>query len=340
MNQRSQQYSVCVLGAGSFGTALANMLAENNQDVCLWVRNPEKAQAMSRSGENTQYLPGIPLHPSIRYQSDLVAACHEAKVIFFAIPSKAYRSVLTKLKTEIKPDQVLISTAKGIDADTFMLMSDIIKAETGSQNIGVLSGPNLAKEIIDKKITASVIASDNDQVISLVQQILTLPYFRVYSNKDRYGVELAGALKNIYAIAAGIAAAKGMGDNTKSMLITRSLAEMSRMAEKLGGNPLTFLGLAGVGDLIVTCSSPLSRNYQFGYKIGQGLTPQEAEKQLDQTVEGVNTVKVVAAKAIELDIYMPLVSGLNAILFEGKNIDQLIHSLMLAEHNKDVEFVV
>lgn len=340
MKQGSKKYSVCVLGAGSFGTALANMLADNDQNVCLWVRNPDKAEAMARSGENSQYLPGVALNPAIRYQSDITTACRDASVIFFALPSKSYRSVLKQLKTEIKAEQVLVSTAKGIDADTFMLMSEIIKAETGSNNIAVLSGPNLAKEIIAKKITASVVASDNEQVIPVVQQILKLPYFRVYSNKDRYGVELAGALKNIYAIAAGIAAAKGMGDNTKSMLITRSLAEMSRMAEKLGGNPLTFLGLAGVGDLIVTCSSPLSRNYQFGYKIGQGLSPQEAEKELDQTVEGVNTVKVVAAKAKELDIYMPLVSGLNAILFEGRDIEQLINSLMLGEHNKDVEFVI
>ena len=340
MKQESKQYSICVLGAGSFGTALANMLAENGQNVCLWVRDPKKAEKLSSTGQNEQYLPGVKLNPSLNYESDIAKACHKTNIIFFAIPSKAYRATLKKLKSEIKPNQILVSAAKGIENDTFLLMSEIIQAETGSQNIGVLSGPNLAKEIVEKKITASVIASENDQVISVVQQILTLPYFRVYSNKDRYGVELAGALKNIYAIAAGIAAAKGLGDNTKSMLITRSLAEMSRIAEKLGGNPLTFLGLAGVGDLIVTCSSSLSRNYQFGYKMGQGLKPVEAEKQLNQTVEGINTIRVVAAKAKDLGVYMPLASGLSAILFDGKDIDLLISGLMQGEHNKDVEFVI
>jgi len=340
LKQETKQYSICVLGAGSFGSALAYMLAENDQNVCVWVRDPEKAEKLSSTGQNDQYLPGIKLDPSIRYESDIAKACHNVDIIFFAIPSKSYRVTLELLKKEISSRQILISAAKGIETDSFLLMSELIEAETGSQNIGVLSGPNLAKEIVDKKITASVIASENDLVINVIQQILSLPYFRVYSNQDRYGVELAGALKNIYAIAAGIAAAKGLGDNTKSMLITRSLAEMSRMAEKLGGNPLTFLGLAGVGDLIVTCSSPLSRNYQFGYKIGQGLTPDEAEKQLKQTVEGINTVRVVAAKAKELGVYMPLVSGLSAILFDGKNIDLLISGLMLGDHNKDVEFVI
>ncbi len=340
MKQESKQYSICVLGAGSFGTALANMLAENNQNVCLWVRDPKKAEKLSSTGQNEQYLPGVKLNPSLRYESDIVKASHNVDILFFAIPSKAYRPTLKTLKDKINSKQILVSAAKGIETDTFLLMSEIIHSETGSKNIGVLSGPNLAKEIVEKKITASVIASENDRVISVVQHILTLPYFRVYSNKDRYGVELAGALKNIYAIAAGIAAAKGLGDNTKSMLITRSLAEMSRMAEKLGGNPLTFLGLAGVGDLIVTCSSPLSRNYQFGYKMGQGLKPGEAEEQLNQTVEGINTIRVVATKAKELGVYMPLASGLNAILFDGKDMDLLISGLMLGEHNKDVEFVI
>ena len=340
MKKVSKQYQICVLGAGSFGTALANILAENNQQVSLWVRDQQKAEEMSSSGQNKQYLPGVALHPSIQFVSNLSRAVSGVQMIIFALPSKSFRSVLRQLKPELNPDQILVSAAKGIELDTFKLMSDIIKEETASDKIGVLSGPNLAKEIVDKKITASVIASDNDQVIKTVQQVLTLPYFRVYSNKDRFSVELAGALKNVYAIAAGIAAAKGMGDNTRSMLITRSLAEMSRMAEKLGGNPLTFLGLAGVGDLIVTCYSPLSRNYQFGFKIGQGLSPENAQKKLNQTVEGINTVKVVSAKAKEEGIYMPLATGLNAILFEGQDLDKLITGLMLGEHNKDVEFVI
>ncbi|MEH6367916.1 MAG: NAD(P)H-dependent glycerol-3-phosphate dehydrogenase, partial [Pseudomonas marincola] len=205
--------------------------------------------------------------------------------------------------------------------------------------IGVLSGPNLAREVAEGALTASVIASEDEALCLQVQAVLHGPTFRVYASGDRFGVELGGALKNVYAIMAGMAAAMGMGENTKSMLITRALAEMTRFAVQLGANPMTFLGLAGVGDLIVTCSSSKSRNYQVGFALGEGLSLEEAVDRLGEVAEGVNTIKVLKERAEELEVYMPLVTGLHAILFEGRTLKQVIGALMLAEPKTDVDFI-
>jgi len=330
--------SVAVLGGGSFGTAIANMVADNGHRVQMWLRDKELIARIKESGENSNYLPGYRLNPSIRFTDVLEQACTQTDIIFLAIPSKAFRSVLRQIKPFITKDQTLISTAKGIESEHFMLMSQVIEQELQATNIGVLSGPNLALEIAQRKPTATVIASKNQTVIKDIQSLLSQSYFRVYGNDDVFGVELGGALKNIYAIAAGMADALGMGENTKAMLITRSLAEMSRMAAKLGGNPSTFLGLSGVGDLVVTCSSPLSRNYQLGYLLGQGYSLDRASAELKQTVEGINTVKLVRDKAKEIQLYMPLVSALYAILFEQKELKTVITDLMMSEYADDVEF--
>jgi glycerol-3-phosphate dehydrogenase (NAD(P)+) len=206
--------------------------------------------------------------------------------------------------------------------------------------VGVISGPNLAKEIAKFEITATVIASENTELCERIQQLLGSRYFRVYANHDRYGVELAGALKNIYAIVAGIAEAMNAGQNTKAVVLTRSLAEMSRFAVKLGANPLTFLGLSGVGDLYVTCTSPLSRNFRVGLALGQGKSLEQAVSEVGQVAEGVNTTKLVKEKADDLGIYMPLASALYATLFEQRSITESLQSMMLAEQNTDVEFMV
>ncbi|MBL4606705.1 MAG: NAD(P)H-dependent glycerol-3-phosphate dehydrogenase [Pseudomonadales bacterium] len=330
--------SVAVLGGGSFGTAIANIIADNGHQVGVWLRDKTLVDQFQRSGENVKYLPGYPLNPKVQFTNDLKSLCTHAEIIFLAIPSKSFRSVLQQIKPYVSPDQMMISTAKGIEADSFMLMSQVIEQELGTTKVGVLSGPNLAVEIAQRKLTGTVIASNDKELNKTIQTLLSQPYFRVYANDDVFGVELGGALKNIYAIAAGMADALGMGENTKGMLITRSLAEMSRMAAKLGGNPSTFLGLSGVGDLMVTCSSPLSRNYQLGYLLGEGLTLDEANTKLNQTVEGVNTVRLVRNKAQELGLYMPLVSGMYAILFDGQDLKTVISDLMMGEHADDVEF--
>lgn len=329
---------IAVLGGGSFGTALANLLAENGQRVLQWMRDPEQAEQMRQSGENPRYLKGVKLHPGIAPCSDLPAVLKQAELVFVALPSSALRDALQPVQP-LLAGKLLVSTTKGIEAQSFKLMSEILEEIAPQSRIGVLSGPNLAREVAEHALTATVIASEDEDLCLRVQQALHGRTFRVYASADRFGVELGGALKNVYAIMSGMAAALGMGENTKSMLITRALAEMTRFAVKLGANPMTFLGLAGVGDLIVTCSSAKSRNYQVGFALGEGLSLEEAVQRLGEVAEGVNTLKVLKARAQELQVYMPLVAGLHAVLFEGRTLNQVIELLMRGEPKTDVDFI-
>ena len=337
-NDSEKRYNIAILGGGSFGTALADISATNGHQVRLWMRSAEQADSVNHQHVNQRYLPEFKINPSVTASTDLASVLSDADIVFIAIPSKSFRNVV-KQTQGLLAGKMVISTTKGIEPDTFDLMSEILREEVPNLNPGVLSGPNLAREVVAKAVTATVIASDDSQLVQTVQKVLHCDYFRVYSNTDVYGVELAGALKNIYAIVSGIGAAMGMGENTKSMLITRSLAEMSRFAVKLGANPMTFLGLAGVGDLVATCTSNLSRNYRVGYSLGEGKTLQEAEASLGQVAEGVNTLSQVKQKADELDVYMPLVDGLYKIIFEGCAINTLVQGMMLREQKTDVEFM-
>ncbi len=331
---------VAVLGGGSFGTVVANMVAEKGLEVRLWMRNAEAVERINRERENSRYVPGYHLADSLRATNNLEEALQGVTVVFIAIPSSAFRQVLRQAKPWLQPQQMLVSTTKGIEAGTFSLMSQILAEEIPAARIGVLSGPNLAKEVARHELTGSVIASQDEELRATIQGLLHSRYFRVYASSDTYGVELGGTLKNIYAIASGMSAAFGMGENTKSMLLTRSLAEMSRFAVSLGANPLTFLGLAGVGDLIVTCMSPLSRNYRVGYALGQGKSLQEAVEALGEVAEGVNTLKLVKEKAEEMGVYMPLVSGLYQVVFNAAPVDEIARRMMMNEQNSDVEFVL
>jgi glycerol-3-phosphate dehydrogenase (NAD(P)+) len=334
----TDQHPIAVLGGGSFGTAIANLLAENGQHVLHWMRDPEQAQAIRLTRENPRYLKGIKIHPGVEPVTDLGATLSACQLIFVALPSSALRQALQPVAEQLS-GKLLVSTTKGIEAQSFLLMSQILEDIAPQARIGVLSGPNLAREVAEHALTASVIASEDEDLCQQVQAALHGRTFRVYASGDRFGVELGGALKNVYAIIAGMAAAMGMGENTKSMLITRALAEMTRFAVKLGANPMTFLGLAGVGDLIVTCSSAKSRNYQVGFALGEGLSLEEAVARLGEVAEGVNTIKVLKSKAEELQVYMPLVAGLHAILFEGRTLDQVIGALMRGEPKTDVDFI-
>ena len=233
-----------------------------------------------------------------------------------------------------------MSLTKGVEAKTFSFMSDIIQQELPEVPFGVLSGPNLAKEIVAGQPAGTVIASDSELVRYAVQQALHSALFRVFGSDDVHGVELGGALKNIYAVAMGMAVAHKVGENTKSMILTRALAEMSRFAVKLGANPLTFLGLSGVGDLFATCNSPLSRNYQVGFALGSGKTLEQATQELGQTAEGINTIVQVHARAKELDVYMPITMALYEVIFEGAPPLNIAVSLMKNGHRSDVEFVL
>ena len=335
-----KNHRVAVLGGGSFGTAIANMIASNGYAVTRWLRSEVRAASIRDSRENSDYLPGYQLHSAMEVSTDLEQALAGAQTVFFAVPSSSFRELAKRAFPFLNKDCVLVSTAKGIEAHSFMLPSEILEQEIPHCSVGVISGPNLAREIAQFEITATVIASENAELCERIQTLLGSQYFRVYANHDRYGVELAGALKNIYAIVAGIAEAMDVGQNTKAVVLTRSLAEMSRFAVHLGANPLTFLGLSGVGDLYVTCTSPLSRNFRVGLALGQGKTLDQAVSQVGQVAEGVNTTKLVKEKADDLGIYMPLASALYATLFEQRSILESLQSMMLAEQNTDVEFMV
>lgn len=340
LEQHTQLKKVAVLGGGSFGTVIANIMAEKGIPVHQWMRDANRADEVNTQHENTRYLPGYALSPALVATTDIESAVRDAAIIFVSIPSPSFRDVLRQAKPFVISEQYVVSTTKGIESTGFHLMSEIIKDELPDVKVGVISGPNLAKEIAQHHLTATVIASEDEGVRALVQEALHQSYFRVYASSDTYGVELGGTLKNIYAIAAGLSAALGMGENTRSMLMTRSLAEMSRFAVSMGANPLTFLGLAGVGDLMVTCMSSLSRNYRVGYALGSGQSLQEAVDALGEVAEGVNTIKIVKEKSDEKEIYMPLVSGLYEVVFNGAPVKEVAGMLMTNEQSTDVEFVL
>jgi glycerol-3-phosphate dehydrogenase (NAD(P)+) len=333
-------HKVAVLGGGSFGTVIANIMANNGHEVCLWLRNAERADEINTQHCNKSYLPDYQLNAALTASTELADAVNGKDIVFMSVPSKSCREVAKELARHISPNTLLISTTKGIEHDNFKLMSQVLKEEIPSANIGVMSGPNLAKEIASQQITGTVIASGDEQLNQTIQELLHSGTFRVYASSDIYGVELGGALKNIYAIMAGMAAAMNIGQNTVSMLLTRSLAEMSRFAVYKGADPMTFLGLAGVGDLIATCMSPLSRNYRVGFQLGEGKELDVIIADLGQVAEGVNTLKLIMQEAEQAGIYMPLASALYDVIYNAKTVKEVVGKMMFAEHNRDVEFTI
>lgn len=333
---------VAIIGGGNFGTAIANIAAGNGHITHLWMRDAEQVADCVKHRENRRYLPGHRLHDNVRPTDDLAEALDDSTVIFMSVPSASFRSVSEQVADHSDADDIVISATKGIerraDGSGFRLMSEILREVVPARRLGVLSGPNLAEEIADGHYTGTVVASTDVAVCNMVREVLKSETFRVYDNQDVYGVELAGALKNIYAIVCGIAAGLGVGQNTLGMLITRSLAEMSRFAVSQGANPFTFLGLAGVGDLLVTCASPLSRNHQLGKLVAQGVTLDEAQQRLGKLAEGVNTLRVVCEQAQRLEVYMPLAAGLHRLLFDGDDLTGVVTELMTGGQPVDVAF--
>ena len=327
------------LGGGSFGTAMANLAARNGCDTTLWVRNKRTVKAMVKTQTNKKYLPGYKLDDRLKYSHDLAASVKDKDIIFIAVPGLAFRETLKNIAPFIS-GQSIVSLTKGMEKDTFAMMSDIIKEVLPEVNFGVMSGPNLAIEIMKNMPSATVIASESEPLRHAVQAALHSAFFRVFASDDICGVELGGALKKIYAIAMGMAAAYDVGENTKAMILTRALAEMSRFGVEAGANPLTFLGLSGVGDLYATCSSELSRNYRIGNMLGRGMDIDAAVKKLGQTAEGVNTIQQVHEKATKEGIYMPITHALYAVIYEDKAALGVALHLMEAGFRSDVEFVM
>ena len=330
--------TVAVLGGGSWGTVLANLSAERGFKTTLWMRDNEVVEQVNLEKQNSKYLPGYILSDNLLATNE-IEAISSSDLVVFCIPSDSFRDIAQKAAPHIKSTSHLVTATKGVEENGFILMSHILSEIFGDERpIGVLSGPNLATEIAMGQITGTVIASSSEHLQSSFVKIFSSDSFRVYVNGDIYGVEMGGALKNIYAIACGIADGLDSGENTIGMIMTRGLAEMSRLAIELGANPQTFLGLSGVGDLITTCASPISRNHRIGKCIGKGLTVEEAKKEIGQTTEGLKTLKVVWEKAKERGVNMPIVDSLYKIIYEGEELNNSIQKVLGTDQLKDVEF--
>jgi glycerol-3-phosphate dehydrogenase (NAD(P)+) len=290
---------VAVFGAGSWGTAFSIVLADGGNDVTIWARREEVAAAINNLRENEEYLPGIELPPSVSATHDVEKAAHDADVVIFATPSQTFRGNLREWTPFLVPDAVLVSLMKGVELGTLKRMSEVIGEETGAgaDRIAVISGPNLAKEIARREPAASVVACADEGVARMLQDRVHSPAFRPYTSVDVLGCELGGAYKNVVGLAVGMAIGLGFGDNTTASVITRGLAETARLATRLGADPLTLMGLAGLGDLVATCSSPLSRNRSFGEKLGRGMTTDEIYASTRQVAEGAKSCASLRALA-------------------------------------------
>ena len=328
---------VAVLGGGSFGTVLANLAASNEYNVSLWVRDSEQALRINSEGANSSYHPELKLSKNIVASENLKEVLSEVSIVFIATPSIIFEQIVNRIAQTVDDKAYLISCTKGILDDPFRPLSYVISSKL-KNSIGVLSGPNLAKEIANEKVAGTVIASLNERLIDMVKSLLSSKNFKIFSSNDMHGVELAGALKNIYAIICGMADSLEVGENAIGLILTRSMAEMSRFAVAKGANPITFLGLSGMGDLVATCTSALSRNYQLGFNIGSGMKLTEAKEKVAQIAEGVRTLEIVFKESSKHQIKMPLVESMYNIIYNNKPPKILIDDLINNPHEVDVEF--
>lgn len=318
------------MGAGSWGTAFAKVLAEAGTEVTIWARRSEVARALDSEHRNPFYLPDVQL-PPVRATDDHRAALAGADLVVLAVPSQTLRANLEQWKGDIDPDATLLSLAKGIETGTLLRMSQVIAEVTGAApgRIAVLSGPNLAGEIVERQPAATVIACTDSERAGVAQRACATGYFRPYTNTDVIGCEIGGACKNVIALACGIASGMGLGDNTIASLITRGLAEVIRLGVALGAQPVTLAGLAGVGDLVATCTSPLSRNRSFGYVLGAGGSMQVAQDATHgQVAEGVKSCTSVRALAAAHDVEMPLTDAVHRVCHEGLSVSEAVDSLL------------
>lgn len=319
-----------VLGAGSWGTAFAKILGDAGNQVVLWARRPEIALAIRETGVNPEYLTGVPLGPHVTATDSAAQALASADIAVLAVPSQTLRANLADWVPYIEPATTLVSLMKGIELGTTLRMSQVITetARVPADRVAVVSGPNLAAEIAAGQPAATVVACTDMARAELVQHAITTSYFRPYTNDDVVGCELGGAVKNVIALAFGIAHAMGLGDNTKATLITRGLAETARLGMALGADPMTFAGLAGLGDLVGTCMSPLSRNRTFGEALGQGQTLEEAQRTTRFTAEGVKSCLAIRDLARARGIDMPITEQVERVCHEGVDPRVAVKTLM------------
>jgi glycerol-3-phosphate dehydrogenase (NAD(P)+) len=321
-----------VVGAGAWGTALADLLARNGHQTMLWAREDDVAASINEVHENKRFLAGATLAPSLRASSDLAQALHgEPELVVFAPPSQVLRQIAATARNHLAESPIAVIATKGIELQTFALMTGIVADELVGSPVVALSGPSFAAEVAARQPTAVVAASDQPDAAVATQQAFSAPEFRVYTHDDVIGVELGGALKNVMAVATGICEGLGLGFNSRAALITRGLAEMTRLGTSLGARPETFAGLAGIGDLVLTCTGSLSRNRALGAEIGRGLSLQEAMAGKETVAEGVITTRSAFALAQREGVEMPIVEAVYRTLFEGHPARQSITALMARE---------
>ena len=323
-----------IIGSGTWGTAIAVLLRNNGHEVTLWSAIPAEIEEMAKTRTHKN-LPGVTLPDGIIYTADLEEAMKDKNLLVMAVPSVFVRSTAQKMKPFCKEGQLIVDVAKGIEENTLDTMTQIIKEELPMAETAVLSGPSHAEEVGRKLPTTCVIGATTRKTAEYLQSVFMSKVFRVYTSPDILGIELGGSLKNVIALAAGIADGLGYGDNTKAALITRGIAEIARLGVKMGGKLETFTGLTGIGDLIVTCASVHSRNRRAGYLMGQGKTMQEAMDEVQMVVEGVYSAKAARKLAEKYEVSMPIVEQINEVLFENKSAAQAVDELMLRESKSE-----
>lgn len=335
--QEVEFMNIAVLGSGSWGCALANILAQNGNDVCLWSYFEEESKQLSRDRENKQNLPGLILSERISYTSDIKTAVEGKDLVLLVTPSSVIGSTAKAMAPFIKDGAIIVCASKGFDSETQETLTETIKRYVKNAEICALSGPSHAEEVAKKMPTTLVSASENIKVAQKVQKLFTTKYLRVYTSTDILGVEIGGALKNIIALCAGISDGLGFGDNAKAAIITRGMNEIARLGTKMGADLSTFSGLTGMGDLIVTCTSMHSRNRRAGILLGQGKTAEEATKEVNMVVEGMYAAKEAYKLSKRYCVEMPITEAAYMVLFEGKSAKDAAMELMKREQKNETD---
>ena len=336
---QGQIQRVGVLGTGAWGTTFAAVLAHAGRDVTMWGRSAEACEDIAQRHRNEAYLPGIPLPETITADPDLGAVIAGAELVAVAIPSQQVRAVLEPFAGRLRPDAIVVSLMKGVELGTDERMSQVLveSLRIDADRVAVVSGPNLAREIAERQPTATVVASTSLDTATRAAAACAGPYFRPYTNTDLIGVELGGAVKNVIALAVGIAQGRGFGDNTKATIVTRGLAETARLGVALGADQETFAGLAGMGDLVATCASPLSRNHTLGAHIGAGMSLEDAISATGGTAEGVKSCSSVLDLAGRVGVEMPITRAVVAVLHQGLPVDVMAEALLSRPHKAEGE---
>jgi len=327
---------ITILGAGSWGVALAKLLSCNQHEITMWSIDPEEVAMLTEYCEHKQKLPGVILPGTVHYTCDINTAMEAPELVVMAVPSPFVRSAAKTASPYVKPGTIMVSVSKGIEDDTMKRLSEVIREEIPQAKVAVLSGPSHAEEVGKCLGTTVVVGSESEETAQIIQDTFMTDFFRVYTSPDVVGIELGGALKNVIALAAGIADGLGCGDNTKAAIITRGIVEITNLGTKMGGHIETFTGLSGIGDLIVTCASRHSRNRRAGFLIGQGMSYHEAMNEVKMVVEGVYSAKAALTLSKQYGVTMPIVETVNHVLFDGMSAQEALTSLMTRDKKAEV----